>query len=277
MFRVEKMCAVLDVSRSGYYSWRTRPESRRAKETKVLLEQIKQVHQDKDKRVYGSPRMTKELRAQGLCCSENRIARLMHQNHIRAKSKRRFKVTTNSKHNLPVAPNLVQQNFTADGPNQLWTSDITNVWTSQGWLYLAAILDVFNRAIVGWATSSRANEELVHRALTNALHQHNVAPGLIFHSDRGSQFASDAFKELLKQQQITQSMSAKGNCYDNAITESFFSRLKNERVCFEKYLTRQQAHSSLFEYIEIFYNRKRRHSAIGFMAPLKFEKSNSHT
>jgi transposase InsO family protein len=271
------MCAVLDVSRSGYYSWRKRPLSRRAKENKVLLSKVKEVHQDKDKRVYGSPRMTRELRAQGLRCSENRIARLMRKNHIQAQSKRRFKVTTNSKHNLAVAPNLVQQNFHAEGPNQLWTSDITDVWTSEGWLYLAAILDVSNRAIVGWATSSRATAELVRRALTNALHQHKTAPGLIFHSDRGSQFASDAVKELLKQKQITQSMSAKGNCYDNAITESFFSRLKNERVCFEKYQTRQQAHSSLFEYIEIFYNRERRHSAIGFMAPLAFEKCKSHS
>ena len=149
------------------------------------------------------------------------------------------------------------------------------VWTSEGWLYLAAVLDVFSRTIVGWATSSRLTDELVRRALENALYQRHVAKGLIFHSDRGSQFASDAFKKLLRQNQITQSMSAKGNCYDNAITESFFSTLKTEHVYFEKFRTRQQAHSSLFEYIELFYNRKRRHSAIGFQSPSQFEKSNS--
>ncbi len=273
MFRVEKMCAVLDVSRSGYYSWLKRPESKRARENKILLKQIKKVHQDKNKRVYGSPRMTQELRDQGFRCSENRVASLMRQNRIRAKTKRRFKVTTKSKHKRPVAPNLVEQNFSAHQPNQLWTSDITYVWTSEGWLYLAAILDVCSRAIVGWSTSSRLTDELVTRALNQALYQRKITHRLTFHSDRGSQFASDAVKELLLKNQITQSMSAKGNCYDNAITESFFSTLKNEHVYLEKFRTRQHAHSSLFEYIELFYNRKRRHSAIGFMAPLQFEKS----
>jgi transposase InsO family protein len=226
---------------------------------------------------YGSPRMTTELNALGFRCGENRIARIMRENHIRAKSKRRYKVTTDSKHNLPVAPNLVQQNFYADGPNQLWASDITQIWTSQGWLHLAAILDVGTRAIVGWSTSSRANGALVRTAFRNALLQRRVQPGLIFHSDRGRQFASNAFKELLKQNQMMQSMSAKGNCYDNAIIESFFSRLKNEHVCFRKYRTRQQAHTSLFKYIELFYNRKRRHSALGDMAPLEFEKTTLHS
>lgn len=271
------MCVTLQVSRSGYYSWRNRPMSRRAKENAILLSEVKKVNQNRQKRVYGSPRMTTELNALGFRCGENRIARIMRENHIRAYSKRRYKATTNSKHNLSVAPNLVQQNFKADKPNQLWTSDITYIWTTEGWLYLAAILDVSNRTIVGWATSSRANDALVRHALSNALYQHNATPGLIFHSDRGCQFASDAFKELLKRNQMIQSMSAKGNCYDNAITEAFFSRLKNEHVCFYKYQTRQQAHSSLFKYIEVFYNRQRRHSALGNVAPMEFDKMTLHS
>lgn len=275
-FRVEKMCAVLEVSRSGYYRWRRRPQSLRASENMMLLKQIRVAHEE-NRYVYGSPRITQELRSEGFRCSENRVARLMREHRIRAKSKRRFKVTTNSKHNRPVAANLVQQNFTAKGPNQLWTSDITYVWTSEGWLYLAVILDVFSRTIVGWATSAWLTQKLVTDALNKALLQRRIAPGLIFHSDRGSQFASDAVKELLKQKQITQSMSAKGNCYDNAITESFFSTLKTEHIHSLNFRTRQQAHSSLFEYIEMFYNRKRRHSAIGFMAPLAYEKSKSQT
>lgn len=268
---------MLGVSRSGYYSWRKRPESQRAKENKMMLEQIKQINQDNEMRVYGSPRITDELRDAGFRCSKNRVARLMRQNRIRAKSKRRFKVMTDSKHNLAVAPNLVNQNFSAAEPNQLWTSDITGIWTSGGWLHLAVILDVYDRTLVGWATSGRQTQELVIEALNNALIQRKVAPGLIFHSDRGSQYASDAFKELLEQNKMLQSMSSTGNCYDNAITESVISRIKAEHVYLHKFQTRQQAHSSLFGYIELFYNRKRRHSAIGNIAPFDFNKLNSQT
>ena len=272
-FRVEKMCKLLSVSRSGYYSWLNRPESNRTLKNRDILKLIKLVYED-SRSVYGSPRITSELHSRGFCCSENRVARLMRLNSIRAKSKRKFKVTTNSNHGLPVAKNHVKQNFTAQKPNRLWTSDITYIWTTEGWLYLAVVLDVFSRAIVGWATSSRATKELVTRAIKNAFIQRNVTSGLIFHSDRGSQFASLDVKELLKQKQITQSMSAKGNCYDNAITESFFSTLKTEHIFFQKYQTRHQAHSSIFDYIEIFYNRKRKHSAINYMAPFEFEKLN---
>jgi len=272
MFRVEKMCSVLSVSRSGYYSWRNRPESKRAIENKMLLVHLKKVYET-NRQVYGSPRITHALRSEGLTCSENRIARLMRLNGIKAKNKRSFKVTTDSKHKLPVAENLVRQNFTAEKPNKLWTSDITYIWTREGWLYLAVVLDVFSRAIVGWATSAHATRQLITNAIGQAIIQRKVDAGLIFHSDRGSQFASQDVKELLKQKQITQSMSAKGNCFDNAITESFFSRLKNEHVFFEKYQTRKEAHSSIFNYIEIFYNRKRKHSAINYMAPFEFEKT----
>ena len=270
-FRVKKMCAVLSVSRSGYYNWHKRPESQRTKENKKLLQQIKRAYKD-NRQVYGSPRITEALRDQGVICGQNRIARLMRENDIMAKTVRRFKTTTDSNHNLPVAPNLVQQNFTARAPNQLWTSDITYIWTSEGWLYLAVVLDVYARSIIGWATSARLTGKLVINALDQALFQRNVQPGLVFHSDRGSQFASCTFKERLEQNEMTQSMSAKGNCYDNAITESFFSTLKKEHVFFQKFQSRRQAHASLFEYIEIFYNRKRKHSAIEFMAPCEFEK-----
>ena len=267
------MCRVLSVSRSGYYSWHKRPESHRTSENKELLKQIKLVYET-NRQVYGSPRITHELRSKGLSCGENRVARLMRLNAITAKSKRRFKVTTNSKHKLSVAENLVNQNFIAEKPNKLWTSDITYIWTTEGWLYLAVVLDVFSRAIVGWATSAHATSNLVTEAVKNALIGRKIGTGLIFHSDRGSQFASDDVKELLKQKQITQSMSAKGNCYDNAITESFFSTLKTEHTFFEKFQTRREARSSIFNYIEMFYNRKRRHSAIEYMAPFEFEKSN---
>ena len=265
------MCRILSVSRSGFYSWLKRPKSKRETENEMLLAKIKIAFED-GRGVYGSPRITEELQSQGLCCGENRTARLMRKNDIRAKTARKFKATTNSKHKLPVAENLVKQNFTATKPNELWTSDITYIWTREGWLYLAVVLDVFLRKIVGWATASCLSQTLVLQPIKQALWQRNVPPGLIFHSDRGSQYASEAVKELLKQNHIIQSMSGKGNCYDNAITETFFSTLKTEHVYFEEYDTRQQAHSSLFDYIEIFYNRKRRHSAIYYKTPVEFEK-----
>lgn len=266
------MVTVLGVSRSGYYQWRKRPQSERQKANDRLLSEIQRVYEQTNG-VYGSPRITRELKANGLQCSENRVARLMQQNGIQAKTKRKFKATTNSKHQLPVAENLVKQNFTASEPDELWTSDITYVWTEEGWLYLAVVLDVCTRTIVGWATSPRITQDLVLRAVKQALCQRNRKPGLIFHSDRGSQYASERVKELIAKHQITQSMSGKGNCYDNAITEAFFKTLKAEHVYFEKYINRQQAHSSLFRYIEMFYNRKRRHSAINYMAPVEYEKT----
>lgn len=271
-FRVQKMVKVLDVSRSGYYQWRKRPESTLTKANKTLLIAIEGVYDDFKGR-YGSPRITRELKANDIACSENRVARLMRQNEIQAKTKRKFKATTNSRHQLPVAENLVEQNFTANKPDELWTSDITYVWTEQGWLYLAVILDVCCRRIVGWATSHRITQDLVLNALKQAFWQRKIEPGLVFHSDRGSQFASESVKELLAKYRITQSMSGKGNCYDNAITEAFFKTLKSELVYFEKYQTRQQAHSSLFEYIEFFYNQKRMHSSINYLSPVDYEKT----
>ena len=269
-FRVNKMCQALDVSRSAYYAWKKRGRSNRQKENEHLLEEIIQAYET-SRRVYGSPRIAEELRSKGFNCSENRIARLMRGNNIQAKTKRKFKATTDSCHHFPVAPNLLNQDFSAEAPNQVWASDITYLWTREGWLYLAAILDVYSRQIVGWFTSNRLSRELVINALKRALWRRQPAAGLIFHSDRGSQYASDDFKELLKTHKFIQSMSRKGNPYDNAIVETFFHSLKTELVYFENYYTRDQATQSIFEYIEVFYNRVRRHSALGYCSPVEFE------
>ncbi len=271
-FSVEKMCQSLDVSRSGYYRWKVAPKSERAAANEKLSDKIEETYK-KFQGIYGSPRITQELRDAGVECSENRVARLMREKEITAKTKRKFKVTTNSGHNLPVAPNLVNQEFTAAAPNQLWLSDITYIWTREGWLYLAVILDVFSRQIIGWSMSERMTQELVLNTLQQALSRRSITSELIFHSDRGSQYAAHKFSKLLKAHGIKQSMSKKGDCYDNAMMESFFSSLKRELIYpFPVFRTRGEAKSSVFYYIEIFYNKIRRHSGIGYMAPEKFEK-----
>ena len=271
-FSVEKMCQTLNVSRSGYYRWQKAPVSDRVQANGKLLKKIEETYKQ-FQGVYGSPRITEELRENGIECSENRVARLMRENKIAAKTKRKFKVTTNSRHNLPVAPNLVNQEFTAAAPNQLWLSDITYIWTREGWLYLAAILDVFSRQIVGWSMSKRMTQELVLNALKQALWRRSITSGLIFHSDRGSQYAAHEVGKLLEKHGIKQSMSKKGDCYDNAMMESFFSSLKRELIYpFPVFENRNEAKSSVFYYVEIFYNKIRRHSGIGNIAPVKFEK-----
>ncbi len=268
-FGIQKMCRALHVSSSGYYSWRKAGDSKRDIENKKLLWQIRLVHK-KHKKRYGSPRITEELKDNGYSCSENRIARLMRKNSIAAKTKRKFKVTTNSKHNLPIAENMVNGNFSASASNCLWASDITYIWTSKGWLYLCAILDVFNRQIVGWSMDSRMTQELVINALRQAIWRRKPDSDCIFHSDRGSQFAGHEFRKLLKKHEFIQSMSGKGNCYDNAIMETFFHTLKTELVYFESYQTRREAKRSVFEYIEMYYNRIRRHSALNYKSPVDF-------
>jgi putative transposase len=269
-FRVTKMCQVLEVSRSAYYAYRRRPKSIRERNNEWLVEKIKEIHQ-RSRRSYGSPRITAELHDQGICCGHNRVARLMRQNDIVAKRKRRFKVTTHSGHKLPVAPNLVDRQFSVDAPDQLWVSDITYIHTLRGWLYLAAILDVYSRQIVGWSMDCFLGQELVLKALRQALGRRQTAQGLIFHSDRGSQYASDSVRKLLCKRAFRQSMSGKGNCYDNAIMESFFATLKTELIYDETYHTRAQARQSVFQYIEVFYNRFRKHSALGYLSPAEFE------
>jgi putative transposase len=270
-FRVEQMCRLLQVSRSGYYGWIDRPESKRSRENRILLEAIKDIHED-SKEIYGSPRITEDLPGKNLKASRNRVARLMAKNGIRSKTKRKFRVTTQSDHKLPISPNLLDQNFFVPAPNLILVSDITYIHTGEGWLYLTTVIDLFHRKLVGWSMSSRMTAELTTiAALKQYVRHYSPAPGVIFHSDRGVQYASDNFRTLLKKYQFIQSMSGKGNCYDNAVAESFFKTLKTELVYHERYWTRAQARASIFEYIEVFYNRVRKHSYLGYLSPEQFE------
>ena len=270
-FAVEKMCRALKVVPSGYYTQKKRGISKQALSNERLDRAIRAAHKQ-GRGNYGSPRITKELKEQGISCSENRVARRMQKNGIAAKTKRRFKVTTQSKHKHPVAENVLKRNFGATAQNQVWVSDITYVWTREGWLYLAIVLDLFSRQVVGWALSHCLGQDIVLQALRQARLRRGPVPGLIFHSDQGVQYACQAFRELLAQLRIVQSMSGTGNCYDNAVAESFFHTLKTELVYFEDYQTREEARSSIFEYIEVFYNRERRHSALNYVSPVNFEQ-----
>lgn len=271
-FSVEKMCHIFNVSRSGYYAWLKRCDRPRAKERRGLLTAIRIIHEEPKKKAYGSPRMTRELIDKGYHCSENRIARIMHNNGICSRIKRKYKTTTDSTHQLPVADNVLAQHFVAACPNQVWVSDITYIPTLEGWVYLAAILDVYSRSIVGWAVRNRIDRHLVIQAFQNAAIHRQPKPGLIVHSDRGSQYASDDYRRVLNKYGVRQSMSGTGNCYDNAMMESFFHSLKAEHVSFQNYLTRDHAKKDLFDYIELFYNRERRHSAIKYLSPAAYER-----
>ncbi len=270
-FAVEKMCRALKISKSGYYAWRDKPKSMRDLANDKLDHHIRTIY-EQNKGRCGSPRITEALNEQGIACSKNRIADRMRKNDIKAKTKKRFKVTTNSKHNHPIATNLLNQDFTAQHPNQIWASDITYIWTREGWLYLAVILDLFSRRIVGWAMSNRLGQELVLNAFQQALWRRRPGHGIIFHSDQGVQYACTAFRNLLKEYKFIQSMSGRGNCYDNAVVESFFHTLKTELVYFETYHTREEARSSIFEYIELYYNKIRLHSTLKYCSPVKFEQ-----
>jgi putative transposase len=264
------MCETLSVSASGYRAWKRGGSPGRKRLTAAqLLALIKAIHQEL-KGTYGSPRMVRELRARGIPASKPRVERLMRENGIRGRHKRRYKATTDSKHNLPVAANLLDRNFSPAGPNQTWSADLTYIWTDEGWLYLAVVLDLFNREIVGWSIKPRMTVDIVLDALTMAWFRRRPAPGLIHHSDRGSQYASHAFQGTLAKNGMTCSMSRKGNCWDNAPTESFFNSLKNERVHGTRYATRADATADLFDYIEVFYNRSRRHSTLGYRSPVQF-------
>jgi putative transposase len=267
-FRLKSMCRVLRVSRSGYYLWRKRMPSNREKSNERLLGQIRDVY-GRCRRVYGSPRITAELNEQGIVCGKNRVARVMRDNRIRAEVKRSFRRTTDSKHNYSLAANLlIQQSQT----ERLWASDITFVPTREGWLYVAAIMNVRSRKIIGLSMHDRLNEELTAAALKQAVARQKPVEGLIHHSDRGRQYASYAYQALLRRYGITPSMSRSGNCYDNAYMESFFGTLKRELVYGERYRTRHEARLSIFEYVEVFYNRIRKHSAIGYRSPEQHEQ-----
>jgi len=267
---VQKMCRVIGASRSGYYRWKIQPQSKRQQENEKILIEIKESHKN-SRRAYGSPRITVELKAKGMKCGENRVALLMKTHGIVGKAKKKFKATTNSTHALSVAENLLKQNFATEKPNTVWVSDITYVWTSEGWLYLAVILDLFSRQVVGWAMSDRLTSGFVVKALYQAIGRRHPSLGCILHSDRGIQYASTDFRDVLSAYGFIQSMSRKGNCYDNAVAESFFHTLKTEHVYDYRYETRAEARQSIFDYIEMFYNRQRRHSALGYRSPVSFE------
>ena len=270
-YPVSMMCRVLKVSRSGYYAWRVRPESHRAKTDRELTGVIRRVHAE-SKQVYGRPKVTAELKAEGYRCGQRKVERLMRLAGLRGCPQRRFKVTTQRNPCHPVAENLIQQDFTAEAPNQRWASDITFISTHQGWLYLAVIMDLYSRRIVGWSMSRHINRHLVIDALSMAIGARRPDRVLIHHSDRGAQYTSDDFREALLKHGILCSMSARGNCYDNAVVESFFGLLKRERVNRVRYRTRDEARTDVFEYIECFYNRKRRHGYLGNISPAAFEK-----
>jgi putative transposase len=273
MFGVEEMCQVLSVSRSGFYRWCKHSSSQRQRQNQHLLAMIRQIHRDSQLN-YGSPRITDALRNRGFKYNHKRVERLMRINQIRSKRKRKFKVTTHSNHQRAVAANLIQRDFSVKQPNRLWTSDVTYIRTQEGWLYLAVFLDAYSRRIVGWSMNHRLSDELIISAFKQAFVHRRPSTGLIVHSDRGSQYCSQSFKELLNIHRYRQSMSSTGNCYDNAITESFFATLKTELIHDERYRARNQARRSIFKYIEIFYNRSRIHSSIGGVSPDQFEQIN---
>ena len=270
-YPVRMMCRLLEVSRSGYYAWRVRPESHRAQRDRQLTRVIRRIHAESDV-VYGSPKIRTELNEEGYPCGRHKVARLMRKAGLKGCPKRRFKVTTQRDPSHPVADNLLEQDFTAEGPNERWASDITYISTHQGWLYLAVVMDLYSRRIVGWSMSRWISRHLVIDALNMAIGQRCPEGALLHHSDRGSQYTSDDFRQELDKYGIRCSMSARGNCYDNAVVESFFGLLKRERVNRTRYLTREEAQADLFDYIERFYNRKRRHGYLGNISPAAFEE-----
>jgi len=269
---VTLMCGVLSVSRGGYYDWSGRSPSQRTQANRALDERIRAIFFDHRQR-YGAPRIADALHDEGIECSENRVARRMQIMDLKAVQAKKFKVTTDSSHAKPVAPDLLEQDFSAAASNQKWTSDISYVWTDEGWLYLAVVMDLYSRAIVGWSMNRRMTQQLVCDALTMALFRRHFPRGTIIHSDRGSQYCSKRYQRLILNNGLRCSMGRKANCYDNAVTESFFHTLKVELVHRERYTTRRMATTRIFEYIETYYNRQRKHSAIGNRIPMLFEEA----
>ena len=273
IYRVRTMCRVLEVSKAGYYAWRARPLAERVQEDRVLRERIHEIHAQVQQR-YGSPRVHQELRALGIRCGEKRVARLMREDGLRAKSARRFRVTTQSTHREPIAENHLARQFTVEHiarPNHVWAADLTYIPTREGWLYLAVVLDLASRRVVAWALRTRLDQELALGALRMAL-THRGAHGGLHHSDRGVQYASAAYRQLLADAGLTASMSRVGDCWDNAVVESFFATLTKELLIDGMFETRAAASCALFEFIEIWYNRQRRHSTLDYATPVEFEK-----
>jgi putative transposase len=269
-YPIRLMCRALNVSPAGYYAWRSRPESHRAVSAHTLLSAIRVIHQE-SRETYGSPSIWDALLKQGHGVGEHRVARLMRQHGIRAKTVKKWRATTQSHHRFPVAANTLNRQFTVEYPNRVWAGDITYIWTAEGWLYLAVVLDLYSRAVIGWAMGARLTVELAERALTMALTNRKPTVGLLHHSDRGSQYAATRYQQVLATHGITTSMSRTGNCWDNACVESFFGTLKRELVYHRHYATREDATQDIFEYIEVFYNRLRRHSTLGYDSPAEFE------
>ncbi|TWU06947.1 Integrase core domain protein [Symmachiella macrocystis] len=267
------MCEVLAVFRNGFYAWCKRGASSRRQRHRELLSEMKAIHADKDTKCYGSPRMHRELVALRHSVSENTVAKLMSDHSLRAALAPKFKATTDSYHPHPVAENTLNRAFEQESADRVWVADITYIRTGEGWLYLACVLDTYLRKVVGWSMSARITQELVVDALRMELGRRRPDgdAALLHHSDRGSQYASGAYQELLREENISCSMSRKGNCWDNAMMESFFAKLKKQRVRREAYATRPQVRASVFDYIERFYNRLRRHSALGYVSPEQFE------
>lgn len=265
------MCRNLNVSKAGYYAWRERGQSARTRRDAELVKHITAAHQ-RSRKTYGSPRVHAELRAQGQVASRKRVARLMRVNGIVGKKTPRFVVTTKSQHSLKISPNLLKRRFKVGTPNQAWVADISYFSTHEGWLYLAVVIDLYSRRIVGWSMSNRIDVALVVDALRMAVTQRQIHPGLIIHTDRGSQYASTDYHRFLKQHGLKSSMSRKGDCWDNAVAESFFATLKGELAIGTVWKTRDDARAAIFQYIESWYNRRRRHSAIGYVSPIHFEE-----
>ena len=273
-YPIRMMCHSLKVSRSGYYAWRSRPESSRAKTDRELTSAIQRLHAQ-SKGIYGSPKIRYELKSEGYHCGRHKVARLMRIAGLRGCPKKRFRVTTQCDPTHPVADNLLQQDFSAEAINQRWASDITYIATNQGWLYLAVVMDLYSRKIVGWSMSRWINRHLVIDAFRMAIGNRQPKGVLIHHSDRGAQYTSDDFRDELDKYDVWCSMSGRGNCYDNAVVESFFGLLKREWVNRVRYRTREEARADIFEYVECFYNRKRRHSYLGNMSPEAYENLKS--
>lgn len=265
------MCRVLEVSRSGYYRWLKRKPSQRQLDNQRLDAEIREIY-DGSKGRYGSPKITQELRDRGRRVGKNRVARRMRKAGLRSKVRRKYRVTTDSKHNFPVAPNLLERDFSAPVPDKVWVSDITYLATKTGWLYLTVIIDLFSRIVVGWALSSSLSHEMVVVALKRAISRRGPKKGLVFHSDRGVQYACNDFRKELSKHEFIQSMSRKGDCWDNAVAESFFGIMKTELVYHQRYEGHQDTLQSIFEYIEVFYNRQRRHSTLEYLCPAEYEK-----
>jgi len=271
-FRVVSMCRVLCVTRSGYYKWSCASPSRRQQDNQRLVTRIRAIHTATDQN-YGALKTWHELRASGEACGRHRVARLRKQQGIEAKRMRRYRAAHAARNNAPAAENLLEQDFKVTQPDRVWAGDITYIPTRRGWLYLAVVLDLYSRRVIGWSMSERIDKQLAIDALMMAIQKRCPAPGLIHHSDRGIQYASSAYRTILKAHDMVQSMSGKGNCYDNACVESFFSNLKNEETFHRDFHERDEARAAIFKYIEVFYNRQRSHQTLGYRSPVRFEET----